>query len=310
MIIASIVGGLGNQLFQYAMARRLAVHHGTELLLDSTGYNKPTDPKASGAGHRRLLLNNFRIAAREATDTEKSALRDRYVSRKSLHRGVRLLRRLSPGFLWPRTHVVEKTYRFDSNALALPNNVYLSGFWQSEKYFRDIEPIIREELRLKDEAIVGSATTRIALLKKRYEAVVSVHVRRGDLVRASDAGDSRVVHGLPMGASYFEEAMAAFSPSSCFLVFSDTSTDVEWCRANLHAANMEFSDASSELWDFEAMRNCDHHVTSNSTFSWWAAWLNQKRGRQVIVPRYWAGSGMVGGMPTDDLIPPDWRIIE
>jgi hypothetical protein len=309
MIIANIVGGLGNQLFQYAMARRLALSHGTELLLDSSGYrSKPTSP--ASIGHRRLSLFSFRVSAREATEVEKLRLRDRYVTLKSSHRLLRLARRYSPQLFWPRSHIVEKGYRFQPNALTLPDNVYLSGFWQSEKYFTDRAAQIRQEIVLVDEAISASAQVKVQELKQRFGTVVSIHVRRGDLVYAYETlNEKHRVHGPPMSVDYFQRAMTQFPSSSCFLVFSDTPEDVEWCRDNIRAQHMEFSDASSELWDFAAMQRCDHHIISNSTFSWWGAWLNATPGRRVIAPRHWSGPDSKVEMHTDDLIPSNWIIL-
>jgi len=277
MIIANVVGGLGNQLFQYAMARRLAAHHGAELLLDSSNYRAVPDQLNVGVGDRRVLLFNFRLCAREASDSEKSILRDRYVTSKPSHRIVRLARRYWPEVFWPRSHIVEKQYRFQPEALSFPDNIYLSGFWQSEKYFADIVPLIRQEFDLLDKSITESAKKRVGDLKQQYGIVVSLHVRRGDLAHAYEIlKQKHRVHGPPMAAEYFERAISEFDPSCCFLIFSDTFRDVEWCRQNIRAKHVEFSDASSELWDFVAMSSCDHHIISNSTFSWWAAWLDCK----------------------------------
>jgi hypothetical protein len=310
MIIASLAGGLGNQLFQYAMGRRLAVRHSTELLLDVSNYAEATPAEKAAGLARRVHLFNFRIHARPATEKEINAMHDRYCTKRLLHRAVRLIRRGWPGFLWRRTHIMERQYRFQSEALHFPDNIYLAGFWQSEKYFADIAPIIRDEFELVDDSIADSARGRIRELRDQYGTVVSLHVRRGDLSHAFETlGQGHLVHGPPMGVDYYERAIAEFDPSCCFFVFSDSSRDIEWCRQHLKAANLEFSNAESELWDFEAMRNCDHHIISNSTFSWWAAWLNSGPQRKVIAPRMWSGQEARTQMVTDDLIPPGWEVI-
>jgi hypothetical protein len=311
MIIANIVGGLGNQLFQYAMARRLALNRGAELLLDSSGYRPLSQTSAASAvGHRRLLLFNFRISAREATDAEKSLLRDRYIASKFNHRIVRLVRRYWRGLFWPASHIVEQGYRFQPDALTLPDNVYLSGFWQSEKYFADVTPQIRQDLVLVDETIRISARHKVGTLKQQFGTVVSLHVRRGDLAYAYETlNEKHRVHGPPMTVDYFQRAILEFPSSCCFLVFSDTPGDVEWCRQRIRAKNIEFSDARSELWDFAAMQACDHHIISNSTFSWWAAWLNSTPGKRVIAPRQWSGADSKVEMHTNDLIPANWTTL-
>src|SRR5205085_1604237 len=127
----------------------------------------------------------------------------RYCTKRVLHRAVRLVRRGWPSFLWRRTHIMERQYGFESEALDFPDNVYLAGFWQSEKYFADIAPIIREEFELIDDSIADSARGRIGQLRDQYGTVVSLHVRRGDLSHAFETlGQRHLVHGPPMGADY------------------------------------------------------------------------------------------------------------
>src|SRR5689334_15722157 len=118
MIISNIVGGLGNQMFQYAAGRRLAFVNETDLLIDSSGYTQPAMTANSGSGNRRLLLFNFRIRAREASESEKAALRDKFRSDRFTHRAVRFLRRAKSDLLWPRSHIVEGMYRFDPAILS------------------------------------------------------------------------------------------------------------------------------------------------------------------------------------------------
>ncbi|MEY2518672.1 MAG: hypothetical protein QOF24_431 [Verrucomicrobiota bacterium] len=302
---------MGNQLFQYSMARRLALRHGTDVLLDSSGYKPLTSfDGLSAIGHRQLGLFDFRIVAREATEAEKSLLRDRYVTRATTHRAVRFARRYFPGLFWPASHIVEKGHRFDPGILELPDYVYLSGFWQSEKYFIDEAQQIRQDLVLRDESITEEVDGRVQALRHEFGSVISLHVRRGDLAYAyeNQLKEHNVV-GPPMHSQYFEEAMSRFPASACYLVFSDTSKDIEWCRQNIRATHIEFSHAESTLWDFAAMQACDHNILSNSTFSWWAAWLNPNPGRQVVAPRRWSGPAAKIEIPTDDLMPADWTLI-
>lgn len=306
MIIASTAGGLGNQMFQYAMARRLAVRHGVELLLDASTYQKARHVP----GERRLRLFNFKIHAREASLVDIAALRDRYGRKNPVHRAIRLVRRVWPEFLWRRSHIREKQYRFQPEALSFPDNVYLAGFWQSEKYFADIAPVIHEEFELADNSISESARETVNQVRRKHGTVVSLHVRRGDLVYAFEVLQARErVHGPPMGIEYFQRAMSQFDPQACFFVFSDSPKDIEWCRQNLRSPCLEFSTGESELWDFVAMSACDHHIISNSSFSWWAAWLNTKANRRVIAPSRWSGPDAKRQMDTDDLIPKDWTMI-
>ena len=108
--------------------------------------------------------------------------------------------------------------------------------------------------------------------------------------------------------------MKKFDAESRFLIFSDTARDIQWCRDNIRPdwlapERLHFSDGHTDLQDATLMSCCDHNIIANSTFSWWAAWLNTTPGRRVIAPRSWSNPGNAGKMTTTDLIPPSWEII-
>jgi hypothetical protein len=106
---------------------------------------------------------------------------------------------------------------------------------------------------------------------------------------------------------YVHEAMRRFSPESVFLVFSDSARDVAWCRENLRGGNLAFSEGHTDLQDLELMRECDHNIIANSTFSWWAAWLNHHPGRRVIAPKDWFFASQNG--QSQDIIPETWETL-
>jgi len=313
MIIAKIMGGLGNQMFQYAMGRRLAEHHGADLLLDTSNYgaNGESRPANLAAFRRPLGLSRFQIKARVAEPAEIARLRDDYFRATTRDRAVRKIRRVWPHFLRNRSHIIESQYRFQKESLTWPSNAYLQGFWQSPKYFNDVAAIIRNELQLADQSVVESARKTIDKIKSGgCSAVVSVHVRRGDIAHAHETlGKTNITHGAPVSLQYLEKAMAKFDSDCRFLVFSDTPKDIDWCRQNIRARNLEFSTAESDMWDFTAMTQCDHHIIANSTFSWWAAWLDAKPGRRVIAPSIWSSPEASFRMVVDDLLPEDWEAI-
>jgi hypothetical protein len=312
MIIALITGGLGNQLFQYAMARRLAVCRNTDLLLDLRGYSSSDGerrPKELKAFARHLSLFQFQIRARAATDDEIQTLRDDFLTFSVRDRCVRLVRKCRRSFLWKASHVVERKYQFQSEALLFSDNVYLQGYWQSEKYFADVASLIRQEIQPLDTSMSASAKQVVNRLKAQYGEVISLHVRRGDLAHAHEALGKNITQGAPVTSEYIRRAIWKFSENACFFVFSDTPNDIEWCKQNIRARHVEFSNGKSELWDFLAMRFCDHNIIANSTFSWWAAWLNDKPGRRVLAPRTWSVPGARFPMPTDDLLPNGWETL-
>jgi hypothetical protein len=308
MIIVKVMGGLGNQLFQYAMGRRLAERHGVELLLDTSSYGPQGErrPENLAAFQRPLKLFCFQVKARVATEDEIAPLRDDYFRATARDRVVRQIRRVWPSLLWKGSHIAEKNFRFQPEALTWPDDVYLQGFWQSPEYFDDIAPLIRQELQLKDASILESARAAVEKLKARFAKVVSLHVRRGDIAHAHETGQKGIVHGVPVTMDYITRAMKEFDPETVFFVFSDSPKDIAWCRENIKAKNIEFSKAESDLWDFAAMSFCDHHIIANSTFSWWAAWLDPKLTKRVVVPSRWDSPQSAAKMPTDDLIPSSW----
>lgn len=312
MIIARLCGGLGNQMFQYAIARRLAERHRTELLLDTRVFAPNSIQRCPelAAFNRELRILQFDVKARKANDHEIELLRDSYLTSSTKDRLVRVVRRFNGDFLWKRSHLIERQYRFDRDALNYPDNIYLEGYWQSEKYFVDIAPLIKKELTISDADTAESAKLAVAKLRARFGTVIALHVRRGDHAFAHEKlKRTNITAGAPVSREYIQEAISCFSPDACFFVFSDSPEDIQWCRENVHAANLEFSNATSDIWDFAAMSLCDHNITGNSTFSWWAAWLNPNSERRVITPARWSPPEAATNMSTEDLIPSSWTKI-
>jgi hypothetical protein len=310
LIVVHLAGGLGNQLFQYATGRRLAYVSGAVLKLDLSGYTPEGDVQAPGleAFRRHVRIREFNILAEPATLGETSALRDPYTGNsKTKSRIVRQLRRFKPRLGWPSTHFQERQYRFDPEVLTLRPPCYLSGFWQSEKYFADFAKILRIELTPLDQRVVDYARDYVESVRESRGIVVSVHVRRGELAVAQEKLRSRKgVFGPPTGLEYIQKATKQFDPGCKFLVFSDSDPDIAWCKENIRGGRLHFSEGHSDIQDLMIMSACDQHIIA-STFSWWAAWLNDRPGRRVIAPRQWGFPEM--GMVTDDLIPPTWTMI-
>lgn len=312
MVILSVAGGLGNQMFQYAMGRHLAHRKGVELKLDLSQFESGGDrrPRGLEGFRRKFSLNHFGIVASEASKTEIAAVRDRFFPRSIQSSIVWRARRVAPRLLWPATHIREKSYRFDPEMLRLPSHVYLQGYWQSEKYFSDIADIIRRDLTFKDAGIAAYANQYVDRLRALGGPVVSLHVRRGDLAHANDALKRKdLVYGVPVGLNYISAAISRFPASCQFLVFSDTPKDIEWCRQNISGSRIHFSEEHSDVQDLSIMSACDHHIIANSTFSWWGAWLNDKVDRRVVAPRRWSSPTSTVQMDIDDLLPPSWEIL-
>lgn len=170
----------------------------------------------------------------------------------------------------------------------LGQNLTLTGFYQSYKYFEGADEEIKKVFKL--EHVPG------------YEDYVSIHVRRGDYVMHSGSFP-------PITIDFIEEAMQNI-PVKKYLIFSD---DIEWCKINLapyNFGNIEFSEGRNELQDLSLMASCGHHIIANSTFSWWGAYLGHNPDRIVISPSCVRGNwfGMDCGVKQDvvDLLPENW----
>lgn len=284
MIITRLIGGLGNQLFQYAAARRLAHVHGVPLKLDITAFETYT-LQAYSLQHFNL---NATVAAPDDLKPYRRTLRGR-TSR-------RLQRYLPVGW---RRWVVEPHVHFAPEIVNAGADVYLEGHWQSEKYFADIASLLRDEIQ-----VMTPAQGLDSEFARRIEdcAAVAMHLRRGDYV-------NNTTHGL-CSMQYYAEGIRrvrAVESGAHFFVFSD---DGRWAReafANNGAVTVVgHNGADKNYEDFRLMSMCRHHIIANSTFSWWAAWLASWPGKMVIAPRTWFATDAVDAR---DLVPDTWTRI-
>lgn len=171
-----------------------------------------------------------------------------------------------------------------------PNGVELVGFWQSEKYFENAKDEVRKWINLP--------------FVEGYRDYVSIHVRRGDYVQHAGSFP-------PVTFEYVRKAMDYFPSNQKYIVFSD---DINWCKENIWVADMEFSEGRNEWEDLSLMASCGHNIIANSSFSWWAGWLNTNPNKIVVSPSHKRGNwfGMEAGIKHDciDLIPKEWIQIE
>ena len=311
LVVTCLAGGLGNQMFEYAAGRRLAHARGVPLKLDLGAFGPDGDVLEKGleAYRRHVRLQQFNIAADQATPAEIATVKDPFENTKLTSRIGRRLRRVVPNLAFPKTHWKERQYRFDAAVLDLPVPVYLAGYYQSEKYFADVPDLIRAELTPKDPAVAAYAKDYVGRIRAREgRPVVSVHVRRGELAHAEDVlKNTKGTFGPPTRMQYVGQAMAHFAGDGPeFLVFSDTAKDIDWCREHVRGDRLHFAAGHDDVQDMTLMSACDHHVVA-STFSWWGAWLNPGTTKRVVAPRQWGHAG--GPMVPDDLIPPGWHVI-
>lgn len=286
MIIARLLGGLGNQMFQYATGRALALRTGADLKLDLAIYESSTS--------RAYALGHFPIQAVPATRLEVERLTRIRTPERVLGRLLR--RKPRPR----RSHVREPDLRFHPEILDLPDDVYLDGYWQSERYFIDAATAIQNELGPPEPE---SARDREVAAAIDSTESISLHVRRGDYV------SSRVAREIlgPCGLDYYQRALAMLRERLALphlFVFSD---EPEWARENLDlplpTTVVDHNDPGDAHRDLALMARCRHHIIANSSFSWWGAWLAPRPDKIVIAPRRWFARE---DLSADDLVPEPW----
>ena len=268
MIIVNLKGGLGNQMFQYALGRKLALKNNDVLKLDVTGLDRANKV---GDIYRPFALSNFNVKNDIATSEEIQQLKYPFgIISKSVRRfRFKILRQMHTG--WEPWELKKK------------GNIYLDGFWQSPNYFDDIRDRILNDISLKKP--FSASAQRFANMIQGCTAV-SIHVRRGDYVANTKVNKA---YG-ECSPSYYEKAteiLAAKVIDPVHFVFSD---DVPWVKENMHIGNNVVYVSGKNITDVEEMTlmsMCAHNIIANSSFSWWGAWLNQNKEKIVVAPKPW-----------------------
>lgn len=289
IVIVKLMGGLGNQMFQYAAGRALAERRGARLLLDLSSYEHDR------LG-RRYRLDHFNIRAEIASpdDVERvTGLGRRGLLSRARRRAERLLPRH-----W-RSVFTERQRSYDRELFYIRRSVMLSGYWQSPQYFASIEHLLREELRWREppDAYNEALTQEIIAAEG-----VSVHVRRGDYV------ENKSHNVLPIG--YYQAAVARIAEvayQASYYVFSD---DMPWCKGHLdlpgRTTYVDHNGPEADYEDLRLMSLCHHHIIANSSFSWWGAWLCERPGQLVIAPRQWF---VLHDLDPKNRFPASWQVL-
>lgn len=289
-LISRIKGGLGNQLFCYAAARRLALINSADLVIDDvTGFLRDHY-------RRRYSLNQFHIPFRKATPAERLEPFERY--RRGLMKWSSRRKPFSE-----RRYVEQEGPDFDHRLLALNVNgaIYLDGLWTSEGYFKDVEQTIRADLRIIPPS--DRLNRRLAEDIRKSNSV-ALHVRWFDM------------QGTPptqnVSVDYYQRAIRLIEAkleSPRYFVFSD---DPDAARAMIPlpeglatyvSHNPGDENAHADLW---LMTQCHHFITANSTFSWWGAWLGGAREKIVVSPKPETRDSTVKRRNISAQIPSEW----
>ncbi|EKE06679.1 MAG: glycosyl transferase family 11 [uncultured bacterium] len=258
MLTLKLKGGLGNQMFQYAASHNLAKNKKTKINFDLSFFSdiEVRDIK------RDYLLDKFNISADISFDQKNSI----------------------SGF---RKFLVKVISKFFGEVfyyrLKFLSSKYLDGYFQSEKYFKNVEEDIRKDFTLKDEMGVEAKKIEQQIVNSKNS--VSLHIRRGDYV---DDLKTNIYHGV-CNLDYYKRSIKYlkenFGEINIF-VFSD---DIAWVKENLAFENLQFV-SRPDIKDYEElmlMSKCEHNIIANSSFSWWGAWLNENKNKIIIAPKEW-----------------------
>jgi len=247
IVTVNIIGGVGNQMFQYAMGRKVSIINNSTL---------------------KLFTGSF-----PSYDVHPYKLNELNVIHNEGPRSGSLIR--------------EHHYKYNPDMLKKYNeDVFLYGYWQSYKYFDDIRDILLKEF-----------TPKTPIVLNKDKTTIGIHVRRGDYYTIN-----KEVHGLDL-SNYYKNAveyMLNKYKDVQFLVFSD---DINWCKNNLKVEST-YMENNTIINDLSLMSQCDHIIMANSTFSWWASWLNTNPDKTICTPSKW-----VNGRENQDFIPPSWIVI-
>lgn len=286
MIVIEASGGLGNQMFQYALYKKLESMN-KDVAFDTSFFR-------SKQKLRELEIGVFDVQYKSITDTEAAYIRG-YGYQDTIIDKIKY--KLKPS---KYTSYVDTIESYQPKVLEM-DNVYLCGYWQSEKYFKDIRHIILEEFTFPVE--VRKRTQELCEQMKR-ENSVSIHVRRSDYLTEQNAK----VYGNICTEKYYENAIAYIEiqiENPYYYVFTD---DLEWARGYFSGNNYTIVDQNrgkDSYADMYLMSQCKHNIIANSSFSWWGAWLNQNPDKQVLAPKKWFHNH-----DKEEIVCQDWIRIE
>jgi len=249
MILTKLQGGLGNQLFQWAVSKNLSLIYDTDYYFEM-GY----------------FLNgsqwNYEL--------------DKFKNVESV-----------PGYYNPSIPVIMDNFHYRT----IPNNSFLNGYWQSEKYFKENADVVRNNLKISKE-LKDYIINKYPIFG---ENTLSIHIRREDY--------TGITHIHPLQTvEYYKNAYDTINDSTInVMVFSD---DIKWCKENIKFNNVNYVTDENNITDMYTMSLCKHNITANSSFSWWGSWLNSNVDKKVVAPINWFNKTC--SYSDDDIVPENW----
>jgi hypothetical protein len=300
VITVSLIGGLGNQMFQYAAGKALAERHGVPLALDISGFRD--------YALRPFLLD--RLLVPEAIASKRAEKPDvNFTCAKWKGRIDRLLGKAGlPKLASSPNEYREPNFHYDPAFEALGPRISLFGYFQSERYFNSIAGSLRDWFSPREP--LGDAAAAVLKRIEASELPISVHVRRGDYLEPG----THEVHGI-LGESFYRQVFdrleGMIGHEAELFIFSDDPAAAEQVLSFIPGSRLNHVRGDPERpWeDMVLMARCRHHVIANSSFSWWGAWLNPSSDKIVVAPRAWFVATELSKRNTSDLYPAGWILI-
>jgi hypothetical protein len=267
MITTYLQGGLGNQMFQLAVAYNHAKKHGDVSVFDLNNSHTPHQGENS-SNYKKTLFKYF---------NHLDGVYDKCVN-----------------------VYVEGGHSFSE--IPYQENQQLQGFYQSEKYFLENSLDIK---KMFIEGLMEGYTDKWVGIRQHIDdlrfllnkPIVSIHVRRGDYLKFPGIHDVCPISYYEQSMNIIKDIVGDFHP---YFV----SDDIGWCRETFNGLGASFSNYSDEIDDMILMSNCDHNIIANSSFSWWSSYLNNQQNNIVVAPKQWFGPR--GPQDQDDIIPKNW----
>lgn len=284
-IVIRLQGGLGNQMFQYAFGRALSKRSGMDLYFDPS----PLNPQKN----RGYQLNSFTLSALMA-DSKKiiGVITPHFTFRKKLWKALKI------PFKYADSHILEKDFPYNENIAAIKTSAYFDGYWQTEKYFSDCVGVIKQDFTFAEEDSLQKHDLYSEIINSNS---VSIHVRRGDYVNNPKYKKRLYVCKL----QYYKNAISYLRERFENLKFYIASDDHKWVMDNFSLSqNAKLIESKNAISDFYILSRCKHNIISNSSFSWWAAWLNPNTNKQVIAPDIWFNP--CAKIDFRDVVPESW----
>ena len=286
MIIGKIIGGLGNQMFQYTFYEYLSNLKNLNLKVDLS----PFENYSLHNGYE--LERAFGLTLQPASDIECNRLKTKFPISFKVENKI-----LNKNILFGKTHFAERNFYLNPNIFKCNYpDFYVEGYFQTDKYAKHFESFTREAFTFKTQ-----------LTKSEHELLtgncVSIHIRGGDYIGVKA---NNLLFGGICTQHYYQQAITKIKQlvkNPHFLIFTN---DVNHAKSILKHENFKivnWNTGNNSFRDMYLMSLCKHNIIANSSFSWWGAWLNSHADKIVISPKKWINGDKIN---QKDVIPSSW----